>query len=247
MPELIQKSNPFGLTRNQHVLTRAIIARFVGITGMVAYKRVGENRIEQRSPRSKVFTAEHEWDEHSEHGYMKGIEDAYIELVERIDAGMTSLRPDDNVIATRFFHLWCARYQVKRAPIADAPLKGPQPERLSQDQKELIEYQRGMYQSRDGTLSGAFVAGMEIMRANDAFTAQSQGATWGIVRAREGEFVCPDTCTRLLAIPVSPTVFLYSNQPDTILRRVEVAAYNRRAQDYAQRYTIAREFKACPT
>ena len=66
------------------------------------------------------------------------------------------------------------------------------------------------------------------------------------MRATEGEFICPDTFGRLVALPIAPTVFLYLGQPDATISKEEVARRNIFAQQCAIKYSFACDFVACP-
>ena len=91
----------------------------------------------------------------------------------------------------------------------------------------------------------AFLSGLLIQMGVDS-VARLQGAAWAIVRTDDGEFICPDTFGQLAAIPVTPTASLYLGDQNGTIPRCEVARRNRLAQQSAKRYTVARDFGACP-
>jgi hypothetical protein len=95
-------------------------------------------------------------------------------------------------------------------------------------------------------MPGRFLSGFQIQMAIDAVSSQFKGRHWGIVRANEGEFVCPDTFGELAALPVAPAVCMYLDQQDSAIPKWEVARRNGFAQHYTRKYCIARDFVACP-
>jgi hypothetical protein len=95
-------------------------------------------------------------------------------------------------------------------------------------------------------MPGRFLAGLQIQTRIDYLCVQFQGMRWGIVKANEGEFICPDTFGQLAAIPLTPTVCLYLGHQDSTIPKLEVATANRVAQQLSRKYCIARDFAACP-
>lgn len=72
------------------------------------------------------------------------------------------------------------------------------------------------------------------------------GKRWGIVCAREGEFVLPDTFGDYIIMPLSPTYCLVADEDDGSLSMEGVAHLNAEAKACARRYLAARDFAACP-
>ncbi len=247
IPEPTQYGNPYQLAIRQHVFPRASIARFAGTDGKVSVKRVGEGTARKYSPGSKIFCAKRAWDQRSEIGYMKDIEDEFQNLAKEIDCGLDCLTPLQHLAATRFFALWSLRAQIEYSPIPDQPVRGGiRGEPWTKDQQERLEKQGAIYIRSDQTMPGRFAAGWQVLMGIDAVTAQFDGRAWRIVKADEGEFVCPDSFGQLAALPVTPTVSLHLGHQDSTISKREVAMWNCLARQLARRYIFARDFAACP-
>jgi len=245
-PEPTQKGNPHQLTIQQHVFPRASIKRFAGADGKVSVRLSGKIGEQRRYPSAKIFCAERVWDQRSEARYMKDIEDEFLALVEQIATGLESLGDHQNRIATKFFALWSLRAQFEQNPTSDQFISGVAGESLTTDQQERLEKTGVAYIRADQAMPGRFLAGLQIQTRIDYLCVQFQGMRWGIVKANEGEFICPDTFGQLAAIPLTPTVCLYLGHQDSTIPKLEVATANRVAQQLSRKYCIARDFAACP-
>ncbi len=177
---------------------------------------------------------------------MKDIEDSFQPLADKVVSGLTRLDLQQNLVATRFFALWLFRTQLKYNPFSDQTVNGVHGEQLTTDQQERLEKQGGAYIRSDQSMPGRFLAGLHTLMAIDAVVARLQGTAWGIIRAGEGEFICPDTFGQLAAIPVTPAASLYLGAGDAMISRQEVARWNRLAQESARSYRLARDFTSCP-
>jgi hypothetical protein len=244
-PEPTQKGNRHGLTVQQHVLQHAGIARFAGPDGKVAVKLCGKPSIQRLLPNHNLFCARRLWDQRSEAGYMKGIEDEFQRLVESILRGSRALKLTQTLSSQDFSLSGCCA-QLQHHPIPDHILNGVLGEPLTKDQQERCEKSWGAFVRPDQSFPGRFLSGLQIQAGIDALSTQWAERRWGIVRANEGEFICPDTSGQLAAVPLTPTVSLHLDHEDSVIPRSEVARRNVSAQRLARRYSIARDFAACP-
>jgi len=193
-----------------------------------------------------MFYANRAWDERSEKGYMKDIEDEYQAPADRITAGPDSLTTAECPVVTKFVALWSLREATRTSPTADAPMAGVAGEPLAADQRERTEKFGASYVRSDGKMPGRMLAGMLIQRGIDRMCADFQGMTWGIARATEGEFICPDTFGEFAAVPLSPMLCLLRGRNNSELSKGDVAAVNQLAYRSAKSYCLARDFAACP-
>lgn len=177
---------------------------------------------------------------------MKDIEDAFHAVAEQIVSGRSSLLPEQHPIVTKFFALWVWRARLQHDPIADQAIAGVAGEPLTKDHQEGLEVEGRVYVRSDQTMPGRFLAGVQGLQEIDAVSAEFEGRRWGVVRAAEGEFICPDTFGQLAAVPVTPTICLCRDHQDSVIPKCEVGRANRSAQQSARRYCIARDFAACP-
>jgi hypothetical protein len=91
-----------------------------------------------------------------------------------------------------------------------------------------------------------FLTGFMIQMQLDEILSRVGPITWGIVKAIDGEFLCPDTYGELPVIPIGPKVCLFGGRIDTHLSRAGVGELNRFAQNSATKYYFARDFAMCP-
>jgi hypothetical protein len=246
MQSAVQSGNPHQLTIHGHVFPRASIARFASVDGNVELRLSGESRVRRKHPRNSIFCAERAWDQRAETGYMKDIEDQFQKVADEVIGGRSSLAPSQDLIAAKFFVLWSRRIESKHRPLSDQPVKRVRGEPLTKDQQEVLEKGTVAYVQGDQTMPGRVLAGLKIQMEIDSVCVQFAGVHWGIVKAQQGEFICPDTFGRLAVIPLNPMLFLYANHSDMVVPIEEVALRNRVAQQCARDYCFAREFASCP-
>jgi hypothetical protein len=177
---------------------------------------------------------------------MHAIEDEFQALAQEIVDGLLVLSPQQNIAATRFFTLWLSRALIQQNPVPDHAINGVPGEQLTQDQQERLEKLGRAYISPDQTIAGRFLCGLQISQKMDALNPQFEAKRWGIVKANEGEFICPDTFEHAI-LPVTPSVYMFLGQENSTISKLEVAKINGLAERSAKKYRIARDFSACPT
>jgi hypothetical protein len=75
-------------------------------------------------PEDKLFCARRVWDQKSELGYMKKIEDSFQILAAKMsDSKIANLGPSENKTVTEFFTLWEFRFYRNLNPLHDSKLK----------------------------------------------------------------------------------------------------------------------------
>jgi hypothetical protein len=79
-----QKNNPHRLTINQHVFPKRSIERFFGGNRAVMLRDCVRKRTRFAGSSYAIFVAQRAWDQRSEHGYMRRIEDSFQEFADRI-------------------------------------------------------------------------------------------------------------------------------------------------------------------
>ena len=70
------------LVKNQHVFPAKSIERFCGSNGHVQVRRLKGGDAFLQGPKSNVFCVKRIWDQRSEQGYGKSIEDRFQYLIE---------------------------------------------------------------------------------------------------------------------------------------------------------------------
>lgn len=244
--EPVQKANPYKLTIKQHVFPAVSINRFSADTGKVDVFMMEQQIVRSLAPKDKYFCALRAWDQKSEAGYGKKIEDRFQELAESIISGrVKTIGLLEKFVVEEFFALWRARRSFKHNRQPDLTVRGITGDSISVDEQERLENHYVMF-FRGGVLPGRFVAGINTIRYIDMFIEANRNMRWGIVRAGEGEFLVPDGFADMMIVPVTPSISLMADRPDGVIGRREVAIANRVAIERSAQYYFARDFSCCP-
>lgn len=250
-----QKGNPHQLTINQHTFPNASISRFANEKGAVQVLRKASEKVFHARPADQIFCALRVWDQQAEGGFMKDIEDAFQALASVIlDNPAFRFGRQHFTVIDEFYCLWNIRTQWKKnkrlanPSIGDAPKVIGLRHHYTQDEQELLEAEGISCIRPDLTISSrALVAPSIRLTLSDAVRAMS-GKTWQLLQAVEGEFVVPDSFSKWLFVPLSPTACLCAhpevNAPR--LHRDGVAVINRLAIEASIDYYFARDLDHCP-
>lgn len=239
--------NPNQLIVNQHIFPRSAIQRFANAEGMVQVERLAGGRPFLTRPTSSMFCAQRAWDHATETRRSHPIESAYADLADRVARGeIQTLSPAMDKAVSEFYFLWNHRFKAATIQGEDAALNIVGPEReLTRDQEERLE-RAGVMFVRGNKLPARFINGMSIMLETDRGMERMANADWGIVRAREGEFLVPDNCAGMSVVPVSPSVCLVDGAGDIALTLKGVAWLNRSLKGQAAAFLFGRDLARCP-
>lgn len=244
--EKTQKGNPHNLTINQHVFPRKSIDRFSDVNGLVQLFRADSTKVIRASSINSLFCAKRAWDQSTEAGIGKTIEDRFQRLAYSILAGSTKvIGYFEKEVVEDFFSLWRTRQKFRADGLSDFKLGGAEGDSLTKDQQEILERKHYIF-CRDGVMPGRFAAGLHVFGYMNAFRHNNQHMQWGIVRAGEGEFIVPDCFQDMMIVPVSPRLMIIADQPNSILTRSEVAVINQTAIARSTDYYFARRLSLCP-
>lgn len=216
MPQLKpQKGNPHRLTINQHIIPAASLARFSDIDGKVRVRRHGVLDDLNLLPKNPFFCAMRRWDQKSEAGYMKDIEDRFQRLcTDIITNNLPHLISSQHEIVTEYYILWSHRHHYNTIPIPDQSLNRVKEERsLTVDEQEYLEASGVMFFSNN-TMASRFLTGPRILMDIDWNMEALAGRKWGIVRSELAHFILPDNFRYGTAVPISPTVCLVLDAQD---------------------------------
>ena len=244
--EKISKGNRDQLTFEQHVFPAASIARFASANGLVKIRRHGSTKILDAPPNHEMFCAKRVWDQRSESGFMKEIEDEFQAFAKQIVCGRRSLDVFKSQVATRFFALWSARAWARQNRYVDQVIFGVSGSRLTKFQQDRIEKQHGIYIRENGLMPGRFIQGSAIKSRIDKICSDLRRHHWGVIISNGAEFMCPDTPGPLAALPLTPKISLYLDHSDCVISREEVSKANRFATHFSKEYVFARNFSKCP-
>lgn len=233
-----QKGNPHKLTRDQHVIPVATLIRFAGSDGLVEV-HLRDGRIEQVPTKNQIFSVDRLWDERAEAGYMRSVEDDFQALVDALEAKrLGPLSPLEHRITTRFWSLWTWRNHFIDFPARLQPLRGIEPDKLSKDQREIIESKWCAFIAEDRTLSPRVVTGNQIETLILRDETQYGNLHWGILRACEPHLILPDRPGSVMLIPASPRLLLAADNPDSELNPSEIRRANGLATQFSRHYVV---------
>jgi hypothetical protein len=242
--ERTQKGNP-RLTIKQHVLPTRSISRFAGHDGNVDFYNQKTSAKLRIRPANHLFCAQRVWDESTEKVFMKGIEDAFQPIADRIIEATTVLTPQDSHIISMFHALWRLRAEAKVSPASDQPLIGLLPGKgFTKDEQEQLESKHLAYVSDGFNIPGRILTGSRIKTYVGRLCRNS--IAWGIIRSKHGEFIVPDTFGALAVVPLSPTICLIGGTNNAVISKKKIAEINRIAWRESLEYCFARDFLECP-
>jgi hypothetical protein len=106
----VQKGNPHQLVVRQHIFPKRSIERYCDKFSTVAILMLPDLKQLPVKPKNPVFCVERLWDEGTEKGCGKRIEDEFQAVVERVLKGTNPDPVYDSQILTEFYFLWRIRH-----------------------------------------------------------------------------------------------------------------------------------------
>jgi hypothetical protein len=243
------------LTTNQHTFPKASINRFGTKKGeefwVQVYRKNGENGAKLFHSGNGVFCASHLWDQRSENGYMKKIEDDFQLLAhDIISKKISAISPLEKTIVNDFYSLWNIRTHIKktlgRKGLPDQQFDFQVSVNLTKKNQDSVEENHITPIRPDSNVSGRHFAAVLIREDLYRDRERLANEEWGIIEAEIGEFLVPDNSYHETFIPLSPTLCLLSKRQNAIISQEEVAQVNRFVFDTSIDYFFARDFSKCP-
>jgi len=236
-----------GIVKNQHIFPNKSIERFCGSSGMVQVYRLNERKIFHAHPRNKMFCADRVWDQRSEKGYGKKIEDQYQSLAEQIlKSPLKSIPAHGHKILSEFYSLWYFRSNIRKYDelLKDNP-KGVSANILTNAQKLDIELKHGIYAEADGTIPIHFKRGQVMEMAIDGNVARNNWLKWYISESKDLEFIVSDNPTESVIVPLTPKFCFVCEIDKPCLSVYDVKNLNVQAILRSKTYYFARKLSAC--
>lgn len=240
-----QRGNPHGFTIRQHVFPAASLTRFTGSSRMLQVYQRGTGEIVERAPSNEIFCAMRAWSQSAEQGFMHTIEGRFQPLAERLleRPGM-ALTADESLIASKFFALWHTRARLRHTSHEPVTIAGVTGETLTADQQEVLESKYVHSIRRDGTIPARAHNELIARVLIDRCVHELADAAWGVVWAKESEFIVPDrTDTRI--IPVSPKLCLVDGMQDGQVSDEVVQEINEALATGSKTYFAANDLSRC--
>jgi hypothetical protein len=246
--EKTRKGNPNRLTIKQHVFPLKSIERFFDEAGRVAVRDVHRSKTIRLKPDNPIFCAARAWNESTEAGFMKRIEDAFQRAVDPIVAGATdTIAAEDKGIIDRSYALWHMRARFRVLESEVVALNGLIGSMLTKAQEENLEKNGYIFARKDGTMPARHLNGVQLRMRVDHFALELANTVtrWGVITPQSGEFIVPDVPSHGI-IPLSPKLALAKSSPDGMIRESNLAEINRSLRDLSEAYYFARDLAACP-
>lgn len=135
------------LVNNQHVLPAKSIERFCSPNGEVQVRRLNSENIFPAKPKNNIFCVKRVWDQRSEQGYGKNIEDKFQSLIEYVlNKKLNHLPSEGHKIASEFYTLWCLRSKIESYDeLSEGNLVGVTGSKLTTEQKRNLEIPGTVY------------------------------------------------------------------------------------------------------
>lgn len=245
-----QTGNPHNLTVNQHIFPKFCIKRFVNSSNKVDFYDLKNKRLSKQNPKNHRFCGQRIWNERQETGFMKSIEDDYLDLINRTYHRVTyQLQPTDHTIITSMFFLWKFRQYRAVNPIPDTRLKGMLTNGSSTsftlDQKEQAEAVGITIIDDNGWVNSRDMTGDNIQLQVMHYKNHYKNMYWGVLHSQNAEFLVPDTYDDVLVLPVSPFMCFVLNFESALVTDNHVYQINKIAISKSQKYYFARDFSKC--
>lgn len=158
---------------------------------------------------------------------MKSVEDDFQALVDMLETErLGPLSPMEHRIILRFWSLWRWRNHFIDSPEKAQNLNGIVPDKLSKDQREILESKWTLFVAQDNMLPARMVTGMRIQMLIDRDEIHFGEKRWGMLRASSPTLVIPDRPDALMSIPASPRLLLAADNPDGELTGAEILRAN---------------------
>jgi len=240
-----QPGNPRQLTINQHVMPRRSIARFTD-GGVVKVVSLPYNAVKKRHPEHVVFCVKRLWDQKAETIGSRRIEAAYQDVADATVNGCRTFTNEQQKAITEMFFLWKARYETKGEDREDIYANGITGSDLDLDQQEILENKGCIFMLPGGRMPRRFMNGISLRVRMDNDRIHAGPINWGVVEAKEGEFIVPDTTGGVTLMPISPKLCLTGGQTNICINFEAVAETNALLRSLAVGYYFARDLEVCP-
>lgn len=235
------------ITTKQHIYPRSGLSRFAGDNGLLQVLDLRTGVVKKLGPKAKLFVVRRGWDQRTESKTMNNIERQFGIVTKDVLCGAISqLHNDAHTVVSEMYSLWRIRCHRANNPLPNLRI-GLKPERtVSHEAMDQGEHYGIITMAPGGLVPGRMVAGPLMQLALDRQAIAMAGKRWGVVRAKEGEFVLPDTFGDYMVLPLSPTCYLIADENDGTVGMQGVSHLNAVAKANATIYLAARDLTACP-
>lgn len=236
------KGNPHQFVIKQHFHTAHAIGKFHDNDEKLDVHTLETGEVERRDKRSNVFCAKRNWDQKAEIGLMADIEKSFHEEIN--DIKPFDLRNHSAI--SEYFLLWKIRHNFHILHMDDVVLNGISGSGLSKEEEEILESKGAMFVRDGGVVPARFMTGIQVLMQLDQQQQGVKNLKWGLLTAKDGEFIVADCYKDLTFIPISPTLAFCAGYEDMDIDRVSVANANKQSIDKSSEFYFARDLSQCP-
>ncbi len=245
--ERTRPGNPNRLTINQHVFPLQTMEHFAQ-GGLVTAFLMKRGKVIATKPNNPLFCASRAWDQRTEAGYMKRIEDQFQATVDPIiDKKVGAIASEDKATIDRMFALWYMRSRYRNLEEQEIHLNGVVGDAVTKEQEENLEKNGYLFARKGGRMPARQLNGVTLQLRIDAYSRQLAAGVprWGVISTQSGEFIVPDVPLQTV-IPLSPRLALVNSASDGLITDQNLAELNRAASTTSREYFFARDFSKCP-
>lgn len=240
-----QPGNPRQLTINQHVMPRRSIARFTD-DGEVSVVSLPYGSIKKRHPEHGIFCVKRLWDQKAETTGSRRIEVTYQHIADAVVNGRRTFTDEQQEAITEMFFLWTARHETKAEDREDIYANGITGSDFDLDQQEILESNGCIFMLPGGRMPRRFMNGISLRVRMDNDRIHAGPVHWGVLEAKEAEFIVPDTTGGVTLMPISPKLCFMGGQESLCLDFDAVAEANGLMRSRAEAYYFARDLRVSP-
>lgn len=237
-----EKGNPHKFVIKQHFHTAHSIAKFHDVDSKLDVFIKDSSETLRRHSRSSIFYAKRNWDEKSEKGLMANIEQLFHQEINEIKP--FDLRNHSAI--SEYFMLWKIRYDFHISRMDDAVLNGISGSGLTNEQEENLEIRGCSFVRYGGVVPARFVTGIQIHMQLDINRPGMQNMKWGLLEAKDGEFIVADSYSDLAFFPITPTLAFCAGSQDMQLDKAGVTNANKQSIEKSRVFYFARDLTKCP-
>ncbi|MDP3265789.1 MAG: hypothetical protein Q8M39_03060 [Sulfuricurvum sp.] len=244
-----QDGNPHKLVINQHIFPAKSISRFYNHKKNVDVKNLRTNATFYAKAENPIFCAKRAWNQKAETRVMKDIEDKFQIVADHISSTLlTSITEYEKEIINEFFALWNIRFYYNAQDIQDYAINGATglSKCYTLDEQEQLEKAGISVIRPDFTISSRDVTSVQIFRNLMEVKKTLSDSLWGILYAKEGEFIVPDNCSNGRYIPLTPTICLLAHSENGVIDKEGVKEINIKAIESSKYYYFANDLCKCP-
>ncbi|MGI1679463.1 MAG: DUF4238 domain-containing protein [Cellvibrionaceae bacterium] len=195
------------LVINQHTFPAKSIQRFTDSKGCVELYRIPSRNVFPAAPNNKIFCRRRVWDQRSEQGYGKHIEDRFQALVDYVvTQNLIHLPPEAHRIIGEFYTLWKLRCTIEEYDHLVGKLNRASRQKLTEEEKQTLELKHALYTEEDGSLPKRFSRGLGMQIGIEQFMARNGDLRWYISRSDTLEFLIADNPGEEFIVPVTPNL-----------------------------------------